>query len=236
MIRFDPLSVLNTFECLVVCVCVCVCRIVALCTSHVSSKKKQQGCKGRPPLCHLTSGERSGVIVVSVDVADPLRRWFSTNTRTLDFPATQSETSAGMSYKGAKSTTFNGIECLPWGEVFSKCTKGFEEQNRNYIAGMRGVDYGKLSVSSYLSHMSPDRLGVRDKVIPSGLFDSEIDATRGHNECRMPSFREAWLKSHIRSQIGGGLGYLPAALATTGPFCFVNASDPRAVNYTNATG
>jgi hypothetical protein len=64
-----------------------------------------------------------------------------------------------MSYRGPKSTTFNGIECLPWGEVFSRCTKGFEEENSNYIKNVRShTNYDKLALSSYLSHMSPDRL------------------------------------------------------------------------------
>lgn len=44
--------------------------------------------------------------------------WYSTNTRTLEYPVTFSETSAGMSYRGTKSTTVNGMECMPWADVF----------------------------------------------------------------------------------------------------------------------
>ena len=165
---------------------------------------------------------------------DPLRRWFSTNTRTLDFPPTKSETSAGMSYRGPKSTTFNGIECLPWGEVFSRCTQGFEEQNWNYLQKKESDvgEYDKLQLSGYLSQMSPDRLGLRSEINPPGLFDSEANGARGHNECRMPSFREARLKSRLRFPNS----YMPSTLATSGPFCFVNASDPRAINFTSANG
>ena len=170
---------------------------------------------------------------------DPLRRWFSTNTRTLDFPPTKSETTAGMSYRGPKSTTFNGIECLPWGDVFSRCTQGFEEQNWNYLQKKTRVEYDKLQLSGYLSHMSPDRLGLRSKTTPPGLFDSETYGARGHNECRMPSFREAWIKSHIkilRHTQSSVNSYMPSTLATGGPFCFINTSDPRAVNFTSANG
>ena len=172
-------------------------------------------------------------------------RWFSTNTRTLDFASTLSETSAGMSYRGPKSTTFNGIECLPWGEVFSRCTKGFKEENLRFLKNKLGwgSHQGKLGVSSYLSHMSPDLLGLKGKMTPSGLFDVDSDPSdvaRGHNECRTPSFREAWLKSQGMAVYGGhrskGLGFMPGLLATSGPFCFVDAADPRAANFTKATG
>jgi hypothetical protein len=162
---------------------------------------------------------------------DPARRWFSTNTRTLDVPSTQSET-AGMSYGGAKSTTFNGIECLPWGEVFSRCTKGFEEESVKKLNDFRlsrwdGFPRGEMSAT--LSHMSPDRLGLRSKMTPPGLFDSKTDATRGHNECRMPNMQ------------GTGLGtntnfLLPTRpMRLSGPLCMVNASDPRAINFTHAS-
>ena len=52
----------------------------------------------------------------------------------LDFTPTVSDVSAGMSYRGAKDTTFNGIECLTWEEVFDRCTDGFESEN---LAGAR---------------------------------------------------------------------------------------------------
>ena len=167
---------------------------------------------------------------------DPLYRWFSTNTRTLDFGDTKSETSAGMSYRGKKTTTFNGIECLPWGEVFSRCTKGFEEQNRKLLsakAQQPGEDYAQLELSSYLSHMSPDRLGLRSKTTPAGLFESDTDTTTlGHNECRIPGlYRRCSHKSRTDTSVAH-----PRLLATTGPFCFVNASDPRAVNFISTTG
>jgi hypothetical protein len=32
------------------------------------------------------------------------------------------------------------------------------------------------------------------------------------------------------------VGFMPSRLATHGPFCFVNTSDPRASNLTNAYG
>ena len=150
-----------------------------------------------------------------------------------------------MSYKGPKSTTFNGMECLPWGEVFSRCTKGFEEENIEVLMtdSEEGSSHEKLALSFYLSHMSPDLLGLKGKMTPSGLFDVDSDPSdvaRGHNECRMPSFREAWLKSQGMAVYGGhrskGLGFMPGLLATSGPFCFVDAADPRAANFTKATG
>jgi len=56
-------------------------------------------------------------------------------------------------------------------------------------------------VSQYLSHMSPDLLGLRGHVRPSGLFENthpkewaQTDMS-GHNHCRMPSFREARTKA-----------------------------------------
>ena len=180
-----------------------------------------------------------GVASLWVRSLDPLFRWFSTNTRTLDFPETKSETAAGMSYRGQKSTTFNGIECLPWGEVFSRCTKGFEKQSIKALRKEQGEDYVQLEISSYLSQMSPDRLGLRSRMTPSGLFDSDSDMTRGHNECRMPALREAWLKSYIQSQSfhqDHVASYFPFELAKSGPFCFVDASDPRAMNFTSTTG
>ena len=145
-----------------------------------------------------------------------------------------------MSYRGKKTTTFNGIECLPWGEVFSRCTKGFEEQNTKAFRYEQGEDYAQLELSSYLSHMSPDRLGLRSKTTPGGLFDTDTGTTQGHNECRMPSFREAWLKSdfrlHFSKQESVTKYVFPSEVVTSGPFCFVDASDPRAINFTTATG
>ena len=52
----------------------------------------------------------------------PARRWYSTNTRSLDFPITRSAETAGMSYRGPRNTTFNGMACLPWAEVFDRCS------------------------------------------------------------------------------------------------------------------
>ena len=54
--------------------------------------------------------------------------WYSTNTRTLLYPA-QDATALivpGMSYFGTKSTTVNGMECMPWADVFEACTAGFQ--------------------------------------------------------------------------------------------------------------
>ena len=149
----------------------------------------------------------------------------------MDFRETKSETSAGMSYRGKKTTTFNGIECLPWGEVFSRCTQGFEEQNTKALRQEQGEDYTQLEISSYLSHMSPDRLGLRSKTTPGGLFDSDTDTTMGHNECRMPGH---YTPCGRQSRTDMSVAH-PQLLATTGPFCFVNASDPRAINYMSTT-
>lgn len=52
--------------------------------------------------------------------------WYSTNTRTMDFPTTNFDDRlvAGMSYVGDKSVTFNGIPCLGWKLVYDACTVG----------------------------------------------------------------------------------------------------------------
>ena len=58
----------------------------------------------------------------------------------------------------------------------------------------------------------------------------------------MPSLREAWLKSETRfsqppdADLQEGLGFMPPDLGASGPFCFVDANDPRATAYTSANG
>ena len=56
-------------------------------------------------------------------------RWFSTNTRTLDYPTPRRSrmVTSGMSYSGPKSTALNGMGCMPWKEVFDACSEGFEQ-------------------------------------------------------------------------------------------------------------
>ena len=163
--------------------------------------------------------------------------WYSTNTRTLDFPDAQSETSAGMSYRGTKRTTVNGMACMAWKDVFATCTAGFEAANEDAILG-NPITSKQWVVSSYLAHMTPDRMGKRGDVHPTGLFD---DYDAGFNQCRMPSLREAWEHSkpanfHPDGRYGGGVGFVPAGLTASGPFCFVDATDPRAAEYTSANG
>ena len=160
-------------------------------------------------------------------------RWFSTNTRTLDFTPTVSDVSAGMSYRGAKDTTFNGIECLTWEEVFDRCTDGFESENRLALANDVGDDVDAWIFSTYLSHMLPDRLGIRENLSPEASID-DFQVSRG--ECRMPSLREAWYKSAIRAENSWDDEFMPAELVKSGPFCFVDATDPRALNFTRANG
>ena len=57
--------------------------------------------------------------------------WYSTNTRTLlHTPLSNNALIVpGMSYRGTKSTTVNGMECMPWADVFEECTAGFEVAN-----------------------------------------------------------------------------------------------------------
>jgi len=176
-------------------------------------------------------------------------RWYSTNTRTLDFPVTRSFQTAGMSYRGPRNTTFNGIECLPWAEAFDRCCTGFEQESYSSMNGVRGPHYKQLVISQYMSHLSPDKLGLEGHMIPKGLFDNdhpkdyERKDSSGNNQCRMPSFREAWLKGGGSLMLYGTLsnsmeelGYMPSLLATLGPFCFVNAADPRAIQFIKANG
>jgi hypothetical protein len=126
--------------------------------------------------------------------------WYSTNTRTLEYPGRFSETSAGMSYRGTKSTTVNGMECMPWADVFEACTADFDKANKDALrayqvegpeqAFQNGIEKGKeWIISTWLVHMSPDLMGIRDIVRPLGLFE-DYDPTFSH--CRMPALREAW--------------------------------------------
>jgi len=99
---------------------------------------------------------------------------------------------------------------------------GFEQETYLGVKGEQGPNYRQLVMSHYLSHLSPDKLGIEGHMIPKGLFDNphpvdyeQTDAS-GNNQCRMPSFREAWLKgggslmlygtlSNIKEELGGAL-------------------------------
>lgn len=71
-----------------------------------------------------------------------------------------------MSYRGVKNTTFNGVECIPWKEAFSRCTAGFEDDLWKHYLGQN--DPGPaLVASSIMFAMRPDRLGVRGGARPS---------------------------------------------------------------------
>ena len=145
-------------------------------------------------------------------------RWFSTNTRTLDIPnfRGRADVAVGMSYEGPKSETFNGITCMRWADVFERCTAGFEEQQLEALASYSRSYTSELLASFVLSAMSPDRLGMTS----SGLFEDADAPGLGHNRCR--------------STKHGVL--LEPSLEESGPFCFVDANDPRAVNFTRANG
>ena len=133
----------------------------------------------------------------------------------------------------AKDTTFNGIECLTWEEVFDRCTDGFESENRLALANDVGDDVDAWIFSTYLSHMLPDRLGIRENLSPEASID-DFQVSRG--ECRMPSLREAWYKSAIRAENSWDDEFMPAELVKSGPFCFVDATDPRASTSRERTG
>ena len=154
-----------------------------------------------------------------------------------------------MSYRGTKSTTVNGMECMPWADVFEACTADFDKANKDALSAYQvegpeqafrnGIEKGKeWIISTWLVHMSPDLMGIRDIVRPLGLFE-DYDPTFSH--CRMPALREAWEHSEpstfgVVGRKGGGVGFMPAGVTAAGPFCFVNASDPDAAAYTPANG
>jgi hypothetical protein len=71
-----------------------------------------------------------------------------------------------MSYRGAKNTTFNGVECIPWEEAFSRCTEGFEDDLLKYYLE-HGVPGPALITAAIMFAMRPDRLGVRGGAHPS---------------------------------------------------------------------
>ena len=156
-------------------------------------------------------------------------RWFSTNTRTLDYPTPRRSrmVTSGMSYSGPKSTTLNGVGCLPWKEVFDACSEGFEQMQIQLLANGQGSESGlrydhdsELMLSVVLAKMIPDGLGMLGGVSPPGPFDDANNPLDGHWWCRASN--QALL--------------LHPSLATTGPFCFVDATDPRALNFTRANG
>ena len=62
-----------------------------------------------------------------------------------------------------------------------------------------GDDVDAWISSTYLSHMLPDRLGIRENLSPKASID-DFQVSRG--ECRMPSLREAWYKADPGAQLG----------------------------------
>ena len=70
------------------------------------------------------------------------------------------ETSAGMSYRGTKSTTVNGMECMPWADVFEACTADFDKANKDAVSAYQvegpeqafrnGIEKGKEWIISWM--------------------------------------------------------------------------------------
>ena len=154
--------------------------------------------------------------------------WYSTNTRTMDFPTTNfgDRLIPGMSYVGGRSTTFNGREGLAWKDVFETCTVGYKEdelearlEDMRYELKVQGS--ASIALSHLFSYMIPDRFRLRDLGPNPGVFENAANSSVGHNQCR--------------SAVEGG--FINLELATTsGPFCFVDATDQRAVNFTRERG
>ena len=121
-----------------------------------------------PPPCMLPWKNTSRQVAPLSDCAcdcdvDPVHRWFSTNSRTLDGRGFSPD--QGMSYRGVKNTTFNGMECLPWNEVFSMCTEGFEDDVLSYYKSRKGSmppnEYKRVFAASFMSYFTPDKMGLR---------------------------------------------------------------------------
>ena len=61
-----------------------------------------------------------------------------------------------------------------WAEVFSRCSTGYEEDSLNVFSNDEHPHYQKLAVSQYLSHMSPDLLGLRGRGLHSSTFQLNL--------------------------------------------------------------
>ena len=160
--------------------------------------------------------------------------WYSTNTRTLLYP-TESATALivpGMSYFGTKSTTVNGMECMPWADVFEACTAGFQDNEIELRSSLMSVweifdggphtQYGDVAfmTQDLLHYMTPDPFGIRGDVLRPSPFDDDENLVGGHNHCRLVP--EA--------------GFLGPRLVPRGPFCFVDTSDSSADHFTRDDG
>ena len=160
--------------------------------------------------------------------------WYSTNTRTLLYP-TQDATALivpGMSYFGTKSTTVNGMECMPWADVFEACTAGFQNNEIELRSSSMSVweifdggphtQYGDVTfmTQDFLHHMTPGPFGIRGDVLRPSPFDDDENLVGGHNHCRLVP--EA--------------GFLGPRLVPRGPFCFVDTSDSSANHFTRDDG
>ena len=64
---------------------------------------------------------------------DPLARWYSTNSRTVELAPKYHANIAGMSYRGSKNTAYNGVECVPWEDAYARCTIGYEAELIKYL-------------------------------------------------------------------------------------------------------
>jgi hypothetical protein len=132
-----------------------------------------------------------------------------------------------MSYRGTMSTTVNGMECMPWADVFEACTAGFQDVEIELRSNSQSIGFDGDGSQNYnhqaqdlLHYMTPDPFGIRGNVSRPGPFDDGEDPVGGHNYCR--SVPEA--------------GFLGPRLVPSGPFCFVNTSDSSANDFTRDAG
>ena len=83
-------------------------------------------------------------------------------------------------------------------------------------------DSPSIVIAIALSQMVPDQFGVRHLTPNPGVFEGNGDgySLEGHAKCRSSPDSV----------------FMNPSLTSGGPFCFVNATDPRAVNHTHACG